>query len=182
MERTRRRAVAARHPPPDDLLAVMAGTARARAARDADRIILPPNPVMQDLCRRAAEVSGTPWGVLSILTAREQVTKAVYGTGPPANAGDRVPLSWSVCSYVVRDDEPLTAEDTSRDPAIRACLAIPHVGAYTGAPIRHRGVPVGALAGFAPDPQRFPAGHEQHLQRLADEATELIAAATAARA
>jgi len=113
------------------------------------------------------------------VTAREQIIKATWGTEGILDAGERMPLSFSLCAYVVRDDGPLVLSDTAAEPAVAACLSLGAVGAYVGAPIRSRGVPIGALAGFGPQPQTFSRGYEQHLTALADEATALIAAATA---
>jgi GAF domain-containing protein len=173
------RARAARHPVAGDVAAAAAAPARAARAAEVDRLVLPPEPELEGYAREATEAAGLPHGIVSIVTGDVQVVKAGYDT-PSGLVGRRSPLAFSMCAWVVADDEPVVLPDTAHARQVRACLA-DDVGAYVGAPLRVAGQTVGALAAYATAPTAVPADAEQRLQLVADRCAAHIERLTGMR-
>lgn len=131
-------------------------------------------PFFQCVADAVREVYSLPTGLVSIVTADEQVF--------PAHPGldlDRTEKSLSLCALVVADDAPLLLHDTHADlraathPVVTGAIK---VRSYFGMPIKlASGFTIGSLCALGPDPSTPPteAQLKQH-RRLCDMLVRFI--------
>jgi hypothetical protein len=103
-------------------------------------------PSLDRLASAAAQQTGAPVALVSMVGADSQVFASQVGLGEPWASRRGTPMSHSICQYVVIDDAPLIVPDTRADPRLRDSPAIDdlQVAAYVGYPLH---APDGAVLG-----------------------------------
>lgn len=121
------------------------------------------------LTRLAARVVGAPIALISLLDDRRQFFKSLIGLGDPWLVDREVPLSHSVCKYVVARAEPLHFADLREDARFRhdELLRDMHFVAYAGAPLTLFGQTLGTLCVIDHQPREWSTEETELLQELA---------------
>jgi len=122
------------------------------------------------LARLAAQVTGAPAGLVTVVEADRQRFLGAYGLQDPLAAIRETPLSHSFCRLVVASGGPLVVGDAGRDARVSSNPAIDvlRIAAYAGVPWHARdGRPSGAVCVFAHEPRTWTPGDLRILSELA---------------
>ncbi|MCI2236944.1 SpoIIE family protein phosphatase [Paenibacillus sp. TRM 82003] len=109
-----------------------------------------PDPDLDRFARLATVALRAPVGLVSMVSAEEQVFPGAVGLPEPWQSRRATPLTHSLCRHVVTSGGTFTVADARQDPLTADSLAIPDLGvvAYAGAPVRladpSSGEPAGA--------------------------------------
>ncbi|WP_432492404.1 GAF domain-containing SpoIIE family protein phosphatase [Kineococcus auxinigenes] len=97
-----------------------------------------PDPDLDRFARLATVALRTPVGLVSMVSAEEQVLPGAVGLPEPWQSRRATPLTHSLCRHVVTSGGTFTVADAREDPLTAGSLAIPDLGvvAYAGAPVR----------------------------------------------
>ena len=158
---------------------VVRDPARLAALADTGLPDSPPEEVFDRLTRLAARLLGAPAAFFALADDRRQYFKSSMGLPAPATPAGEVPLTGSVCEYVVRSGLPLVVGDTAADPRLRDNPSILRFGvrAYAGYPVATAdGHVLGSLCVADSRPREWS---PDQLQSLADVAA--VAGAEAER-
>ena len=135
---------------------------QALAVLDTD-----PEPVFDILARMAAEICGTPIGLVSLVDAERQWFKAAQGL----DGVRETPRAISFCQHAILDDQVMQVPDAERDSRFAGTPLVtsdPHVRFYAGAPITMpTGERIGTLCVIDRQPGRLDARQEAALRDLA---------------
>lgn len=107
-----------------------------------------------DVVALTAEICGTAISVINLIDAERQWFKAEVGLGVR-----ETPLSTSLCSHVILEDDFVEIEDTLRDPRMvdnPLCRGDPGLRFYAGALLKSdAGLPIGTLCVLDWQPRRL---------------------------
>ncbi len=94
-----------------------------------------------------AHLLNTPVSLLSLIDTDRQYVKSNYGLPEPWVSKRQMPLSHSLCQYVVSSRHPIVINDTKDSPYIQANTVLLDLGvmAYLGCPLEVRNQVLGAL-------------------------------------
>ena len=110
-----------------------------------------------------------PVALVSVVTDETQVVAGQAGLPGQWREERTIPLSHSVCKYVVTDEEPLTISDAQRDERVRGNAVIEGLGAgaYCGVPITDdEGNVLGSLCAIDGDAREWSDADVDRLQRM----------------
>ncbi len=114
-----------------------------------------PMPEIQALCDVAAQATGLPMALVSIVGEREQVLIARSG----ADVDKRIPRQLSFCGHAIAACQTLVVPDTLKDPRFAAnpmVTGTPHIRAYAGAVLEVvPGQGIGTVCVLSDQPQEF---------------------------
>lgn len=131
-----------------------------------------PDPELERLVARAAEVSGFPIALVSLVVNQIQFFRAQVGLPPDLVASRATDRCTSFCQFVVAGDQPLLIEDATREPALPTDLVERYgIRAYIGFPLRVAGQPVGSLCVIDGKPGRLEPRQLEELQALSQAAS-----------
>ncbi len=129
--------------------------------------------------QQAADVFAMPLAMVSLVDERHRICQGVAGLDEAGPAFERiVPREDTLCAEVVAQAATLVVDDTARDPRCAGLCSVQRAGIrfYAGAPLRDReGRAIGALCVLDHVPRRLAAAERSLLERLADEASTLLA-------
>jgi two-component system cell cycle sensor histidine kinase/response regulator CckA len=110
---------------------------RLAALRRTALLDTPPEEGFDRLTRMAARLLGAPTSLISLVTDDHQFFKSAIGLPEPWASRRVAPISFSFCSTVVGNGEPLIVEDARRHPLLRHSPAIRELGwvSYAGVPL-----------------------------------------------
>src|SRR5947209_8671154 len=138
----------------------------------------PPEEAFDRLTRLACRTIRTPASMLTLIGADQQFIKSSLGLPEPLVAGTSVPVTHSLCRYVVAFGKPVLIQDTGeyrrlrQNPVVRAT----HSRSYLGVPLRtENGGVVGALCAIDRVPRAWSPIEVEALQDIAAVAGEEIA-------
>lgn len=139
----------------------------------------PPDDAFDQIVRLAAEITGAPIGLLSLVDEDRQFFKSMVNTGtsklPP---GRETPLPLSLCRHAVDQAAPLILEDIKSHDFFGSHPAIRELGiaAYAGMPINlDEGHVIGTLCVIDSVPHPWTSEQIESLRSLADETARMIA-------
>lgn len=129
----------------------------------------PNEPEFDALVRRAAEITGTPMALISLIDEHRQWFKARIGIEVR-----ETPLAISFCTHAVRGTGVFTVADATVDERFARNPLVtgdPHVRFYAGAPLATAdGTRIGTICVLDDKPHvPFTAEQEGELTRLADQ-------------
>jgi GAF domain-containing protein len=104
--------------------------------------------------RRAADVTGSPVGLVTLVTDDAQWFAGHYGLPDWLLDIGGTPVEWSFCEAVVRSDAPLWIEDLRRDARHAQSPWVQRAGfaSYAGVPLRDRtGLVLGCVCTLSPE-------------------------------
>jgi excisionase family DNA binding protein len=131
----------------------------------------PPEARFDRIVRIAAQVTGSPIALVSLLTSTRQWFKARVGLG-----AQETPREWAFCSHAILAEEAFVVEDAAADPRFRDNPLVqgePRIRFYAGVPVRDRaGQALGTLCVIDREPRKLRAAELQALIDLADIASE----------
>lgn len=113
---------------------------------------------------------GVPVALVTLVEAERQVFPGMVGLSEPDRSTREMPISRSICQYVVMDEEPLVIADARLDPRLATNLAITEdeVVAYAGWPlVDASGRTVGSLCAVDYTPREWSSDHVAILEDLA---------------
>jgi PAS domain S-box-containing protein len=115
------------------------------------------DPELDRLTRMAARILKVPLAAVSIIDEREARFRSSVGVPETFAHGVKVPLSHSICKYVVSTRRALIVRDARRHHWLASNPAIEEMGmvAYAGVPIRADGQVVGAFCVSSPEPRQW---------------------------
>lgn len=129
--------------------------------------------------QQAADVFAMPLAMVSLVDERHRICQGVAGLDEAGPAFERiVPREDTLCAEVVARAATLVVDDTERDPRCAALRSVQRAGIrfYAGAPLRDGdGRTIGVLCVLDLVPRRLAAAERSLLERLADDASTLLA-------
>ena len=131
---------------------------RLAALAETGLLDSPADETFDRFTRLVTMTLGVPTSLVSLVDDRRQFFKSALGLGDPWASAREMPLSYSLCQYVVRDDAPLVLNDArGRDPyAGNDGVTRNGTVAYAGFPLRTpEGVPLGALCAADVEPRSW---------------------------
>jgi adenylate cyclase len=155
---------------------------RLRALHELDLLDTEPEAEFDDLVHRAAEATGAPTAVITLVDEARQWFKARVNLELEATDRDL-----SFCAHAILSPEDLTVvPDTLEDERFSDNLLVtedPNIRFYAGAPIfTPDGYPVGTLCVIDTTPRGLTAEQAQALRELAAEVSRQIERRRLARA
>jgi len=134
----------------------------------------PPEARFDRIVRLAAQVTGSPIALVSLLTSTRQWFKARVGV-----EAQETPREWAFCSHAILAGESFVVEDAAADPRFRDNPLVqgdPKIRFYAGVPLRDgAGKALGTLCVIDREPRRLRGAELQALIDLADIASEELA-------
>ncbi len=134
-----------------------------------------PEDAFDRITRLVSRCLGVPITLLSLLDHDRQFFKSAVGVPEGVT---QVPLTGSLCRYVLEAGEPLIVDDAREDPVVRGISPIEDFGviAYAGAPlVMGDGVAVGTLCAIDATPREWTEHETAILVDLAAIAVNEIA-------
>ena len=133
-----------------------------------------PEPVYDDIVALAAQICGTPIGLVSLIGGERQWFKARVGLAPTETSRDL-----AFCAHAIAAPEPLfVVEDATLDPRFSAnplVTGAPHIRFYAGAPILlPGGEAMGTVCVIDTVPRTLDAAQLRALQALARQVSHLF--------
>jgi hypothetical protein len=136
-----------------------------------------PDPELERLVARAAEVSGFPIALVSLVTEQIQFFRAQVGLPADLEASRATDRCVSFCQYVVAGNQPLRIEDATREPSLPTELVERYgIRAYVGYPLRVAGQVVGSFCVIDVQPRTLEPLQQEELVRLAQAASARLEA------
>ncbi|QBE64655.1 GAF domain-containing protein [Pseudoduganella lutea] len=133
----------------------------------------PPEARFDRIVRLAAQVTGSPIALVSLLTSTRQWFKARVGLD-----AQETPREWAFCSHAILGGEPFVVEDAAADPRFRDNPLVqgdPKIRFYAGVPLRDpEGQALGTLCVIDREPRKLRSAELQALIDLADIASEEV--------
>ncbi|MFD9372818.1 SpoIIE family protein phosphatase [Streptomyces sp. NPDC060020] len=125
---------------------------------------------MDRFARLVSRLLRVPVAFVSLIEDDRQVLPGLFGL-PESRAGSRaLPLSHSLCRYVVATGQPLVVPDTRADDRLRTHPAVADLGvvAYAGVPLTDAdGLVLGSLCAIDHEPRTWSDGELADLEDLA---------------
>jgi hypothetical protein len=136
-----------------------------------------PDPELERLVARAAEVSGYPIALVSLVVDQIQFFRAHVGLPPDLEASRATDRCTSFCQFVVVRDQPLAIEDATREPALPTDLMERYgIRAYVGFPLHVAGKAVGSFCVIDVKPGHLGPEQLKELEQLAQAASARLEA------
>ncbi len=149
------------------------------AALEASALLDSPREEAYDrVTRLAMRLMRTPAAAASFVAADRQFLKSEFGLTEPWSSKRALPLSHSICKWVVAGREQLVVADVRQHPVLRGSLAVRDLGvvAYAGVPLSApSGEPIGSLCVLDTTPHLWTEDEMATLRDLA-RMTEAYAA------
>jgi signal transduction histidine kinase/ActR/RegA family two-component response regulator len=142
---------------------------RRLAALHRYRILdTPRERAFDEVAELAAELCGTPIGVVNLIADDRQFFKAEVGLGVR-----ETPLESSICRHALLEDEFLLVPDMTADPRFQRNPLVtdaPHLRFYAGALLKTaEGLPIGTLCVLDVEPRALGATQQRALKVLAHQ-------------
>ncbi|MDQ2148307.1 ATP-binding protein [Alcaligenaceae bacterium C4P045] len=126
----------------------------------------PGDPAFDRITRIAAQITGAPIALVSLLTATHQWFKSHHGLDVTST-----PREWAFCNYAVLQDDVFTVEDATQDPRFMdnpLVLGDPHIRFYSGVPlVGAQGRPLGTLCVIDRESRALSPAQREALRDLA---------------
>jgi GAF domain-containing protein len=136
-----------------------------------------PDPELERLVARAAEVSGFPIALVSLVVNQIQFFRAQVGLPPDLEASRATDRCTSFCQFVVAGDQLLRIEDSLLEPALPTDLVDRYgIRAYVGFPMHVAGMAVGSFCVLDTKPGKLQPAQLEELSRLAQAASARLEA------
>ena len=136
----------------------------------------PTDESFDNLTRLTARALGAPIVMVSLVDADTQYVKSSTSERGDFIVGERIGLHASICQHVVREGQPLIAEDTRDHPLLSTnpYVIADKVGAYAGYPIIAGGAVLGSFCALSPTPRKWSATDRETLRQGAAVISEQI--------
>ncbi len=125
---------------------------------------------MDRFARLVSRVLGVPVAFVSLVEENRQILPGLIGLPEPWAGRRALPLSHSLCRYVVASGQPLVVPDARADERLRTNPAVTDLGvvAYAGIPLRDTdGLVLGSLCAIDHQPRSWQQGELSDLDDLA---------------
>ena len=129
------------------------------------------------LARVAATALKVPISLITFVDADGQTFKGEYGLPATLATIRRMPISYSICKFIIRDPRPLVIPDTKVHPLLMDHPSVVEMGirAYLGIPlIREGGLAFGSLSFVDFEPRAWTKDEISAAQRLSGCVMKLI--------
>ena len=141
---------------------------RIEALRHYQILDTPKEPAFDEIAQLAADLCGTPIGVVNLIDTDRQFFKAETGLGVR-----ETPLETSFCAKAILEEDFLLVPDATTDPRF-ACNPLvtgdPHLRFYAGALLKTReGLPIGTLCVLDVEPRILNEVQQRALKVLANQ-------------
>lgn len=159
---------------PPHVLQVVQDSHRRAALQRLALLDTPSERAFDRLTRLASRILNVPTALVSLVDGDRQFLKSCLGFPEPWAAARDMPLSLSVCQYVVAVGEPLVVEDTRQHPLFSQNQALHALGviAYAGIPlVTSEGHALGAFCAIDAQPRSWS---HQDIEALHDLAASVM--------
>ena len=148
-------------------------TALAAVRKEVEALGPDLDAALQLVARRAQAFTRSTAAAIGLTEADDMICRATAGPNAPA-VGTRLRVGSGFSGECVRSGILLRCNDSETDPRVdrESCRAL-GIRSMIAAPIRSRGVVIGLIEVFSPQPHIFQPDHELALQQL----TEVVSAA-----
>jgi|GEM_PF-1182492 len=159
------------------LLSAVRNPVRLKVLNDSRLLDAEDGAEFDRLTRLASVVLHVPSAAISVLDRTHEHFRSAVGLPEPYATTRRLPLTQSICKYIVGSGEPLVVEDVRRDRSLRRSPAIEKLGvvAYAGMPLRSEGQTLGTFCVTDTLPRKWTGEEINILEDLAALAEEEIA-------
>lgn len=124
--------------------------------------------VMERLAALAFRLVSADIALVSLVDDECQFFPGQHGLSEPWSRTRRLPLSESICQFVVTSEDLVQIDDTRRDPRAEGRRAALGIGAYIGVPLRDAaGHVLGSLCAITTSPRQWSGGDRENLLDLA---------------
>jgi signal transduction histidine kinase/ActR/RegA family two-component response regulator len=134
-----------------------------------------PEESFDTLAQCAAQLTGCPIAVISLVDAEREWFKAVHGWDElPVR---EIPRAISFCNHTLLEEGLFEVPDATHDPRFAHnpfVSGTPHIRAYAGEPLRVNGARIGALCVIDMQPRTLTAAQRDGLRRLARMASDML--------
>lgn len=146
---------------------------RLRAVARTGLLDTPPDDAFDRITWLAAQLTGAPVALISLLTARRQWFKSRFGTNL-----SETPREWAFCSHAIMGIAPMHVEDARQDVRFRDNPMVtgePHIRFYAGYPLHTPdGHAIGTLCVFDSRARRLDDTQSTGMRALAALAEDEI--------
>jgi len=111
---------------------------RLQALRKLALLDTPSEQVFDSLTQLASKIIGAPVSMVSLIDADHQFMKSSTGLPEAMQTDPNLPLSYSLCHYMVGTGEPLILADAREAPVVQDNLAVKELNVigYLGMPLK----------------------------------------------
>lgn len=148
--------------------------AEVMAATTADR------QALDRLAAKAAATLKTPISLITFVDGEGQYFRGEFGLPATLAVIRRMPISYSICQFMIRDPRLLLIPDTEIHPLLTGHPSVVEMGirAYLGIPlILSEGCPIGSLSFVDYVPRNWTPAEISHAEALAFETVDFLNAA-----
>lgn len=150
---------------------------RLSALKALSLLDTPNESAFDRITRFAASVTNVPVSLISLVDGNRQWFKSAVGLQNPWASRREIPMSYSVCQYVVTGQKPLVINDTRKMDFLRDNLAISELNviSYLGIPLTTSdGYTMGALCIIDHQPRDWSDNDVDCLENLAANVVTLM--------
>ncbi len=143
---------------------------RLRALRRSQLLDTPPEPALDRWTSLVARTLPAPIALLTLLDEQREFVKSSIGLPPGVADTGELPLTQSLCAWILQEDRPLVIEDAERDTRFRTHSAVLELGvrAYAGVPVRSAdGHVLGSVCAIDTAPRRWTDANLDVLEAIA---------------
>ncbi len=122
----------------DTINNALTNTRRLQALQQLALLDTPSELVFDKLTQLASKIIGAPVSMVSLIDADHQFMKSSTGLPESMVTNPNLPLSYSICHYMLGTGEPLIISDTRETPFVQDNLAVKELDAigYLGMPLK----------------------------------------------
>ena len=150
---------------------------RLKAVAEVMAATVAERQALDDLAAKAAAILKTPISLITFVNAEGQYFRGEFGLPATLAVIRRMPISYSICQFMIGDPRRLLIPDTEIHPLLSGHPSVVEMGirAYLGIPLLlAEGCPIGSLSFVDYVPRHWTAAETSHAEALATETVNFL--------